>query len=122
MADVGAARKIVQSIPDPATRSAMLQLVEYMFTNFTFGAPGDRDNRKATNFRLYHVSSTTATSTGQFDIAHGMESIPHLAIPVLDLAQPGATLVPVEVVRAADRGRLYLKSTSTSARVAFLLE
>lgn len=121
MADLGGLRKLAQAIPDPTTRSVMLQIIELGFGNLTFGGV-DSDDKKATNFRLYFQPSMTAASTGQFTIAHGMESTPHLAIPVLDLTQPGATLVPIEVVRAADSKRLYLKSTSTNAKVAFLVE
>ena len=121
MADIGALRSLAKSIPDATTRSVMLQIIELGFGGLTFGA-ADSDDRKATNFRLYHTGSTTAASTGLFTVAHGMDTTPHLAIPVLDLSQPGATLVPVEVVRAADGKRLYLKSTSTGARVSFLVE
>ncbi len=121
MADIGALRNLAKSVPDPTTRQALLSIVEILGTNLTFGAI-DKDDKKATNFRLYHQPSTTAASTGLFTIQHGMESVPHLAIPVLDLSQPGATLVPVEVVRAADRTRIYLRSTSTNSKISFLVE
>ena len=120
--DIGALRNLAKTITDPTTKQAILGIIELGFGNLTFGAANDSDARKATNFKLYHTSSTTAASTGLFTLAHGMETTPYLAIPVLDLSQPGATLSPVEVVRAADGARIYLKSTSTGARVSFLLE
>ena len=90
--------------------------------NLTYGAV-DPANQKATNFRLYFQTSTTAAvSNAEFSIAHAMDSAPHLAIPVLDLSQPGAKIVPIEVVRAADSKRLFLRSTSTGANVSFLVE
>jgi len=45
-----------------------------------------------------------------------------MALQVLDLSQPGATVVPLEVTRAADASRLYLKSTSTGAACWLLVE
>lgn len=123
MADIGAMRKIAQSIPDATTKSAILQIIELGFGNLTVGAV-DPHNKKATNFALYHQASTTATSTGEFSIAHGMDRVPHLAIPTLDLSQPGAKLVQIEVSRPADSRRIYLKAAagSTNAAVSLLVE
>jgi hypothetical protein len=77
---------------------------------------------RATNFQAYFEQSTTASDTGEFSFAHGLGQTPHLAIPVLDLSQPGARMVPLEVSRAADGRRVYLKSTSTSAPMMVLVE
>jgi hypothetical protein len=121
MADVGGLRRLVLGIPDPTTRSIMVQFVEQAFGNLTFGAV-DPDNRKATNFQMYHQPSTTAGSTGEFSIVHGMDRAPQLAIPVLDLSQVGAKIVRLEVVRVADSRRIYLKSDSTSAIFSLLVE
>lgn len=120
MADLGAMRKMMQGIPDATTRQIMVTFVEYAFGNLTVGAV-DEQNKKATNFAMYHQVATTAASTGEFTIAHGMDRTPSIAIPTLDLSQPGAKIVPIEVNRAADSRRLYLKSTSTGALVSFLV-
>jgi hypothetical protein len=48
--------------------------------------------------------------------------VPHYALPVLELDRPGAKVVPLEVTRAADARRIYLKSTSTSAPITLLVE
>jgi hypothetical protein len=45
-----------------------------------------------------------------------------MAIPVLDLGQPGAQFVPLYVTREADSQRIYLKSGSTGARFTLLVE
>ena len=122
MADVGAMRAIVKGIPDPATREIMVRLVEYLGPNLTIGAV-DPMNKKATNFQMYHQASTTAAaSTSGFTIAHGMDRTPQVAILTLDLSQPGAKIVPLEVTRSADSRRIYLRSDSTSALFSLLVE
>lgn len=121
MSDIGYLRALTKSIPDPATRNAVLQIVEHLSGTLVFGAI-DPDKRKATNFQMFHQPSTTGPSTSEFTIAHGMDVVPKIAIPVLDLSQPGAKIVPIEVSRAADSRRIYLKSTSTGALVSWLVE
>jgi hypothetical protein len=121
LADIGFVRRSLLGIPDATTRQVLLTVFEHLMGNLTFGAV-DPDNKKATNFQMTHQPSTTAASTGEFSIIHQMERVPHLAIPVLDLSQPGARIVPIEVVRAADSRRIFLKSTSTGALVSFLVE
>lgn len=120
MADIGALRRIALSIPDPVLKAIMVQYTEQAFGNLTFGAV-DPANKKATNFQMYHQPSTTAASTGEFTIAHGMDRAPNIAIPVLDLSQPGAKIVPIEVSRAADSRRIYLKAPAGSTNALFSL-
>jgi hypothetical protein len=120
MADVGGLRRLMLGIPDPVLRTIMVQFVEQAFGNLTFGAV-DATDRKATNFQMYHQPSTTAASTGEFTIVHGMDRTPQIAIPVLDVSQPGARLVPLEVVRAADARRMYLKAPAGSTAALFSL-
>jgi hypothetical protein len=121
VADIGYVRRALLGIPDATTRQVLITVFEHVMGNLTVG-PVDPMNKKATNFQMYHQPSTTATSTGEFTIAHGMDRIPQIAIPVLDLSQPGAKIVPIEATRAADSRRIYLKSTSTGALVSFLVE
>ncbi len=122
MADVGAMRAMVKGIPDPTTREIMTRLVEYLGANLTVGAV-DPTNKKATNFQMYHQASTTAAnSTSEFSIVHGMDRTPNTAILTLDLSQPGAKIVPLEVSKAADSRRIYLRSGSTSALFSLLVE
>ena len=122
MADIGTIRSLCQGIPDPTIKRILIECFEEIVgkTGITFGDPDHQ--RKATNARAYFEVSTTAASTGEFSIQHGMGTAPTLAIPVIDVGQPGAQLVPLHVTRAADSQRIYLKSTSTGARVTLLLE
>jgi hypothetical protein len=122
MADIGALRSLAAGIPDATTRRIVTEICEEICGKggLTFGDPDHQ--RRATNHRSFFEVSTTATSTGEFSIRHGLPTAPTLAIPVLDVGQPGAQLVPLEVTRAADGQRVYLKSATTSARITLLLE
>lgn len=122
MADIGALRQLCAGIPDATTRRILTEICEELVgkTGIAFGDPDHQ--RRATNFRGFFEVSTTATSTGEFSIRHGLSQAPTLAVPVLDLGQPSATLVPLEVTRAADSQRIYLKSTSTGSRITLLVE
>jgi hypothetical protein len=122
MADIGIIRGLCQGIPDATTRRILIECFEEAVgkTGMVYGDPDHQ--RKATNHRGYFEVSTTAASTGEFSIQHGLSVAPTLAIPVLDVGQPGAQLVPIEITRAADDRRIYLKSTSTGARITLLVE
>lgn len=123
MADIGAIRSILNGITDATTRRILIEAFEEAVGTKSGIAYGDPDHqRKATNFRGKFEVSTTAASTGEFSFKHGLESVPTVAIPVLDLGQPGAQLVPLYVTREADGQRVYLKSGSTSARFTLLVE
>jgi hypothetical protein len=118
--DIGYLRGQVNSIKDEALRTRLLNIVEHIANDFRFGAPAHQT--RSQNAQLYWQNSTTATSTGEFSLTHGLNATPKYAIPVLELDKPGAKLVPLEVSRAADNRRLYLKSTSTSAPILLLIE
>ena len=115
MADLGYLRALLNGIQDDTTRRILLTAFEHVLTNIRIGAPDS--HVRATNLQLYFQASTTASDTGEFSIAHGLPSAPHLAIPVLDLRQPGAKLAPLTVTRAADERRVYLKTDAGSTNV-----
>ena len=101
-------------------KKALTNLLTYLVPNLRFG-PIEHQT-KAENFQAYMLLSTTAMSTGEFSIVHGMGRAPYLVVPMLPLDQVGARVVPLEVTRVADAQRIYLKSTSTSAPFAILAE
>ena len=105
---------------DANMRRVLTEAFRYVVPNTKFG-PVDHQT-KSENFQAYYVVSTTATSTGEFSIVHGLGRTPYLLVPVLPLDQVGAQLVPLQVTRAADGQRVYLKSTSTSAPFTILVE
>ena len=122
MADLGYLRSLLSGISDDPTRRILLTAFEHVLTDLRVGVP--EHHVRATNLQLYFQMSTTASDTAEFSIAHGLAGAPHLAIPVLDLRQPGAKLVPLTVTKAADRRRVYLKTDagSTSAPMGLLVE
>lgn len=122
MADIGYVRAQLGGIQDAATKRILVTVFEHILGNLRVGVP-DHQTR-AENLQAYFEESTTAASTGEFSYAHGLATAPKLAIPVLDLNQPGSRLVPLEVTRVADTRRIYLKTDagSTAARFTLLVE
>lgn len=120
MADLGYVKSLLRQVADETTRRALDQVFTHILGNLRVGVPEHQG--RAVNLQMYFEASTSATSTGEFTVAHGLGVTPHLAIPVLDVSQPGARTVPLEVSRAADNQRLYLKSTSTAAPMWLLVE
>lgn len=120
MADIGYIRGLLVGIKDETTRRILTTAYEYVLGNLRFGAP-DHQTR-AENFQIYFLNATTPSSTGEFSIAHGLGMTPKYAIPLVELDRPGAMIVPLEVSRAADANRIYLKSTSTGAPILLLVE
>ncbi len=120
MADIGYIKSLLGGIKDADTKRVLGQVFDHVLGNLRLGVPDHQ--ARATNLQAYFEQSTTASDTSEFSFAHGLGQTPHLAIPVLDLSQAGARIVPLEVTRAADGMRVYLKSTSTSAPMMVLIE
>jgi hypothetical protein len=121
VADKGYVRSLLAAIPDASTKRVLTQAFEHVLDNIRIGVP--EHQTRAVNLQAYWLNSTTpATANEEFSIAHGLPTTPHYAIPVLELDKPGAMVVPLEVARAADSKRIYLKSTSTSAPFLLLVE
>ena len=106
---------------DAGLRRAFKAVFDYVLRNLRFGRP---DHQVPTeNFQLYYVTGRThAVADTEFSIAHGLGQAPYLAIPVLDLQAVGASTVPLEVTRAADAVRIYLKSSVADAPVTLMVE
>ncbi len=120
MADIGYVRSLLSGVEDRTLQSVLVQVFEHVLDNMRHGPVAHQT--RAENFQAYYLNSTTATSTGEFNVAHGLGYAPQTLIQVLDLTQPGARQIPLEVSRAADGVRVYLKSTSTSAPFSVMVE
>jgi hypothetical protein len=106
---------------DAEVRKAADQAFTYLLGNLTLGAP--EEARRSKNFQWYWFSGTTSSNANEeFSLAHGLQKVPNVIIPVLPLSQVGAQIVPLQVSRAADANRIYLKSSSTSAAFTVLVE
>lgn len=119
MATSGYVSSLLLGLPE-GVRRTLIQVFQYVIGNTRFGPVEDRT--KSESFQAYFYTATTAASTGEFSIQHGLSRAPYLVIPVLPLDQVGARTVPLEVTRVADTQRIYLKSTSTSAAFSIYLE
>lgn len=121
MADLGYCKTLIRGVPDERTRSVLDQVVTHILGNIRFGVP--EHQTRATNLQAYWVSGTTPSVADQeFSIAHGLGTAPHWAVQVVDLSQPGAKSVRLEVTKAADARRIYLNSPETDAPVTLLVE
>lgn len=107
---------------DADVKKVMTNVFTYLVPNLRFGPVAHQT--KAENFQAYYVNSTTAASTGEFSVLHGLGRTPYLVQPVLALDQVGARTVPLTVTRAADSQRVYLKTEAgfTNAPFSLLLE
>jgi hypothetical protein len=121
MADKGYVNGLLSAIPDATTKRVVQKAFEYVLDNMRLGAP--EHQRRATNLQSYWLeASTPAAANEEFSIVHGLNAVPAWAWPMLELDKPGAKLVPLEVTRAADNKRIYLRSSSTSAPIVVLVE
>lgn len=98
----------------------MTELLRAMVPFLRFGPV--EHQQKAENFASHVVVSTTATSTGEFSIVHGLGRAPYRAMPVLDLNSSGMELIPLRVTRPADASRIYLKTSAGSTNAVFALQ
>ena len=120
MADVAYIKSLFSGTPD-AVKKAADGAFTYLLGNLTLGAPDEA--RRSKNFQWYWFSGTTSSvANTEFSIAHGLGRVPSVILPVLPLASVGAQMVPLQVSRAADVNRIYLKSSSTSAAITVLVE
>jgi hypothetical protein len=120
VADIGYIKTLLGAMPNEAKR-ALEQAFTYLLGNLTLGAP--EEARRAKNFQWYWFSATTSSvANTEFSIAHGLGKVPSVVIPILPLNTVGGKVVNLEVSRAADSNRIYLKSPSTSAPIVVLVE
>ena len=102
----------------PDVRYPVQKSFDYLLDNWRLGT-----GARAENAQWYQVTSTTATvANTEFSIAHGLGVTPKWLIPVLDVTAVNAQTVPLQVSRAADAQRVYLKSSSTGAVFTAYLE
>lgn len=117
MAAVGGLLALIGGV-EATTKKALTELINAAFGNLRIGPV---DSAKAENFAAFKLTSTTAASTGEFSVLHGIGRTPYLAIPVVDLSVVGAKILPLTVTRAADMNRMYFKTEAGSTSAVFSL-
>jgi hypothetical protein len=120
VANLGGLLAILGGLPTDLKRT-MTELVTAWAPNLRAGPV--EHQVKLENFARYYVNSTTnSTANDEFTVVHGMGRAPYAMRAVLPLDQIGAKTVRLEVSRAADATRLYLKSPEASAPITLELE
>jgi hypothetical protein len=120
MAAIGGLLAIIGGL-ETQTKKVMTELINAAFPNLR-GGPVEHQT-KLENFQRYYVNSTTnSTANDEFTVVHGMGRAPYALRQVLPLDQIGAKEVRLEVTRAADAVRIYLKSPEASAPITLELE
>lgn len=118
MADIGSVEAELGSLP-PDHKKALVAAFRYVLNNLSWTR---QDRGRAQNAQVYYTSGTTSSNAGEeFSIAHGLGVVPSYLLPVLPLDEVGAQIVPVQVTKAADNRRVYLRSSSTSAALTVLV-
>lgn len=106
---------------DPRRKKGLVNSFRYLLNNLVLGAP--EHGKRAKNFQWYRFDVTTSSvANTEFSFSHGLGQTPTAVIPVLPLDSVGARTVNLEVTRAADASRVYLKSASTSAPITVYVE
>lgn len=106
---------------DASIKRVFTDIFQQLIPNWRFGPVSHQ--AKSENFQAYYVTSTTSsTANDEFSVVHGMGRTPYILVPVLPLDQVNAKTVRLQVSKAADNNRVYLKSPEASAVVYFLLE
>ena len=118
MAVSGFAESLLGGV-EPGLKRVLTELVRYVLPNSRFG-PVDHQT-KSESFQAYYVNSTTASSTGEFNIVHGMGRVPYLALAVLPLDSSLTAFPVLRVTRPADGQRVYLKADPGSTNTPFTL-
>jgi hypothetical protein len=118
--DLGYVVGELSAIKDEDARRALQRIFTHMIQDIRFGEP--QHHTKALNFGAYYQAGTApATPAGEFSIQHGLTTVPRFAIPLLNLNQQGAQVVPLETARVADGKRIYLKTAAGFENAAVLL-
>ena len=118
MADIGSIEAELGGLP-AEHKKGLVSAFRYLLNNISLSR---LDRGRCQNAQMYYTSGTTSTTANvEFSMAHGLGGTPSYVIPVLPLDEVGAQMVPLQVSRAADDKRVYLKSSSTNAAITILV-
>ena len=122
MADYGNVETMLAGFPDRDVRKIFNAVFKYILkAGLRFGRAiaGDASENFGGGF---FSAVTPAVANTEFTVPHSFGRKPYLLIPVLPLDTVNAKIVRLQVSRAADASRIYLKSPDTDAAVYFYLE
>lgn len=119
MASLGGIEVLLGAL-ESNTKKVLTEVMRALVPNLRFG-PVDHQT-KCENFQGYTLTSTTATSTGEFSVAHGLGRTPYRLMPAMDLSSSGGNFVPLTCTRPADAQRIYVKSSITNVVFSVYIE
>jgi hypothetical protein len=102
-------------------RTVLGAIFEYVLKDIRFGRAEDGSPSK--NFGGgFFQGVTPGVANTEFNIVHTFGRKPYLLVPVLPLDAVNAKVVRLQVSRAADSSRIYLKSPDTDATFRVYVE
>lgn len=120
MSTPGYVESLLGAVP-PDLKKVLKDIFQYVLPNGRFGPVSHQ--AKAENFSAGYVTSTTpSTANTEFSVVHGLGRTPYLFTQITPLDAVGAAAVRLQVTRAADGNRVYLRSPDTSAVIYLYLE
>jgi diacylglycerol kinase family enzyme len=123
MADRGYVKTILAGLKPEADslKRSFTAIFEYLLKDIRFGRA--EDGVASTNFGGgFFTATTAAVANEEFSITHSFGRTPYLLIPVLPLDAVDASIVPLQVTRAADAQKVYLSSSETGVSIVVYLE
>ena len=117
MAPLGSVEAEIGSLP-PDIKRVFTNVLRLLVPFLRFGPV---DTAKCENFAGVNITSTTASDTNEFSVAHRLERAPYRLMPSINLNSSGTALVLVQVSRPADASRIYLKAEAGSTNKVFSL-
>lgn len=121
MADFGNVNTYLNGISDDALKRILASVFEYVLRDMRFGRATAGEASKNFGGGFFQTKTPSVANT-EFSVVHTFGRKPYLVIPVLPLDAIGAKIVRLEVSRAADANRVYLKSPDTDASVVLYIE
>lgn len=121
MASLGYMEALIAPLPLPV-KQPIQNFIRGTMTQLRFGAPDDDAIKTENMGGALLPLVTSATANGEVAVAHRLDRIPRLAIPVLRLSTVNSTIPDLTVTRAADRTYVYVSSSEQEASVWLYVE
>jgi hypothetical protein len=120
MADSSTVTTYLNGLDEPEKR-ILTSVFDYVLKDIRFGRGTDQEASKNFGGGFFKAKTPSVANT-EFTVAHTFGRTPYLVIPVLPLDQVNAKIVRLEVTKAADTNRIYLRSPDTDATVFLYIE
>lgn len=120
MAALGGIESLLGSLPAD-TKKVFTEVFRALVPFLRYGPV--ENQTKAENFASYVIVSTTATSTGEFSVAHGLGRAPYrIQAGLLAANSSGMGTPTLFTTRPADASRMYFKTVAGDTNVVFAVQ